>query len=164
MKILTFFTIILITSSCVKVKIEKDFDHKTTAETFFRGVYGCEPSVVDKFANDSISISYPIFEKLFNKTEFKGKESVKNFSSGFCNRWENARITLHESILEENKLVLFWGFSAKFIGESIPNGPSKNTEYSWGGISFFVFDDKGKILSEIGDESPNGLIYPVKAN
>lgn len=162
MKIFVYLFVILFVSSCMKDFIKIESNNKIIAEKFFRGVYGCNPTVVDKYASDSISISYPVFQRLFNKSEIKGKDSVKNFSSGFCSRWENAQITIHESIMEKNKLVMFWSFKARFIGESQLNGLTKNTDHDWGGITIFYFDDEGKVLSEIGEESADGLIYHLK--
>jgi len=162
MRKIIFFLLAILFISCIKAVVKVTPDKKTIAEKYFRGIYGCDPSVVDRFANDSISVSYPVFMRLFNKTEIKGKKSVKNFASGFCSKWEEAQITIHDSILEENKLVLFWSFNAKFVGESQLNGPEKNTEHAWGGISLFLFDDEGKILSEIGEESPDGMFYHLK--
>lgn len=162
MKNIVLFIIFILFLSHIIAVVKVTHDNKITAEKFFRGVYGCDPSVVDKFANDSISVSYPVFKRLFNKTEIKGKESVKNFAIGFCSRWENAQITIHESIMEENKVVLFWSFKAKFIGESQLDGPTKNTGYTWGGISLFHFDNEGKVLTEIGEENEKGLIYRLK--
>ncbi|MHC4090927.1 MAG: nuclear transport factor 2 family protein [Planctomycetota bacterium] len=123
-------------------------DRKALAEQFFRGVYGCEPSVVPDLGADSILISYPIFEDLFNTPAIRGRENVEEFARGFCSRWKNAQITIREAIAEGDRVVLIWSFRARNV--------ASGQESSWGGISLFRFDDAGKIIAEIGEESDPG--------
>jgi hypothetical protein len=77
MRILILFILLFLFTSCVKTEIEMNTDNKIIAEKFFRGIYGCDPSVVDNFASDSIVISYPVFERIFKKVAFRGQEEAK---------------------------------------------------------------------------------------
>lgn len=134
---------------------------KAQAETFVRGVYGCDPTVVDTLAGDDVLISYPIFAELFGTDAFRGREAVRGFAEGFCRRWEDARFTVHESVAEDNNVVLIWSFRARYAGPEAPGGPSPGEERAWGGISLFQFDDSGKIIAEIGEESTPGPMARV---
>ena len=135
-------------------------ERKALAERFFRGVYGCDPSVVDDLAADSIVVSYPIFERLYNTHAFRGREAVKNFATGFCSRWTDAQFTFHDAVADGDKVVLIWSFRARFLGSgtSQPGQPPVNKEQSWGGITLYRFDGAGKIVAEIGEESTPGPV------
>ena len=132
--------------------------HKTKAEQFFRGIYGCDPSVVDALASADIVSSYPIFEQLYNVTAFRGSEAVKDFATGFCSRWTDAHFIFHEAVAEGDKVVLVWSFRARFSGSGSnqQGGPPINQEQSWGGITLFRFNEEGKIVAEVGLESTPG--------
>ena len=156
MKNIILFSIFLLSISSYKVAAKEGSDQKKAAERFFKGIYGCEHSVVDQLAGDSVMVSYPIFETLFGKPTLRGRKDVKDFAIGFCSRWEVDQITIHDSIEEDNKVILLWSFKATFIGQSQTNGPKTNTEHSWGGITIFYFNDEGKIITEIGEESKPG--------
>lgn len=162
MKNFILFNIFLLSFSSFNVVAKEGIDQKKVAERFFRGIYGCEHSVVDKLAGDSVMVSYPIFETLFGKPTLRGRKDVKDFAIRFCSRWEVAQITIHDSIEEDNKVILLWSFKARFIGLSQTNGPETNTEHSWGGITIFYFNDVGKIIAEIGEESEPGPFERIK--
>ncbi len=154
-KCLWIIIIISIIIGCSKNGEKLNDEHKILAEKFIRGVYGCEPSVVDEFAADSVFITYPIFKELFNKPVIKGREAVKDFANVFCKRWKEAQITIHQSIAEGNKVVFVWSFSA--IRVTTPgDADSGGSRQSWGGITLYRFNDAGKIVSEIGEESSPG--------
>lgn len=141
---------------------ENGQEQKKLAEQYIRGVYGCDSTVVDNLAADSIIISYPIFEKLFNTPAIKGKDAVRHFVSHFCNSWKEPRYTFHEAIAESGKVVLVWSFKARYVGPPQPGVPPTNQEKSWGGITFIRFNDAGKIAAEIGEESDPGPYERVK--
>jgi hypothetical protein len=100
-------------------------ERKLLAERFFRGVYGCEPAAVPELASDSVLISYPIFEELFNTPTIRGRENVEEFAVGFCSRWKDAQITIHEAIADGDQVVLVWssGRIVVEIGEESEPGP-----------------------------------------
>ena len=150
--------VLLLLIGCSKVSDNIEEERKLLAERFFRGVYGCEPSVVDELASDDIVVSYPIFERLFNTPAIRGQEAVKEFATGFCNRWTDAQITIHEAIAEGDRVVLLWNFRGRNIGSSRPDVEPTNQEHSWGGITLFRFDEAGKIVAEIGEESTPGPV------
>ena len=128
--------------------INKKEELKALAEKYFEGIYGCNPSVVDDLAADSIIISYPIFEKIFGAPVIRGKDSVKNFVEHFCGKWKDAQFTFHETIAEGNNVVIVWSSKAR-------NASSKVVE-SWGGITLFKFNNQNQIAQEVGEESTPG--------
>ena len=123
-------------------------DLAARAERFFRGVYGCDPTVVLELAGNDVFVSYPMFQELFGAPAIRGRANVENFARGFCSRWQDAEITVHEAVAEGNQVVLMWSFRARSTasGEAV----------SWGGISLFQFDDSRRIIAEIGEESEPG--------
>jgi hypothetical protein len=151
----------LVVSACGGVGDNVASERKAIAERFFRGVYACDPSVVDDLASDSIVVSYPIFEKLFNTSAIRGRQVVKEFATGFCERWEDARITIHEAVEEEDRVVLVWSFRARNVGSAQSDVTPSNQEHSWGGITLYRFDVEGKIVAEIGLESAPGPMERV---
>jgi uncharacterized protein (TIGR02246 family) len=130
-------------------------------ERFMRGVYGCDPSVVDALAADSVVLSYPIFEQLYHTPALRGRPAVRSFAEGFCSRWKEGRLTVHESLADGDNVVLVWSFRARFVGSESPGGPAAGEEQAWGGITFYRFDDSGKITAEIGEESTPGPMARV---
>ncbi len=131
-------------------------DLKALAERFFRGVYTGNSSVVDDLAGDEIAITYPVFARIFNTSTIRGRKAVKDFVTHFSSRWADGRITIHEVIGEGPSVVLLWSFQAKNIGSLQPGEPPSQQRHSWGGITLFRFDDSGKIIAEIGEESAPG--------
>jgi len=125
-------------------------DRVALAEQFFRGVYGCDASVVGELASEDIVTSYPIFETLFQKPGIQGREAVEAFATNFCKKWKDAQVTIHESVTEDDRVVLIWGFQAR--------DSATGKEHTWGGISLFRFDDAGKIVAEMGLESAPGPV------
>lgn len=131
-------------------------ERRDQAERFFRGVYGCGPEVVDELAADSVVLSYPIFADLYGTPAFKGREAVRGFAERFCSRWDEARFTFHERLADGDNVVLVWSFRARFVGPASPEGPAPGEEQAWGGITLYQFDDSGRIIGEIGEESTPG--------
>ena len=145
--------LLLLLNACGSTSVKMETERTARAERFFRGVYGCTPSVVDELAGDDIVVSYPIFERLFNKSAIRGREAVRDFANGFCKRWADARITIHETVAQEDKVILIWGFRARDVGSAQRGKPPTNREHSWGGMTLYRFDGAGKIVAEIGEES-----------
>ena len=137
---------------------------KAQAERFFRGVYGCDATVVDELASADVVLSYPIFQQLYGTPAIAGRDAVKDFAKTFCSRWSNARISFHEAIAEGDRVVLVWSYSARFegTGEETPGLPPVGEEQSWGGISLFIFNENGEIEAEIGEESSPGPIKRIR--
>ncbi len=139
-------------SACASPQVERI----ASAERFFRGVYGCDPSVVDDLAAEDIVVTYPVFEELFGAPAIRGREALKQFVAGFCERWTEGEVDIHEVVSDGDKVVLVWSFRARNVRAS-PNGqPPTNPKRSWGGITLFRFDGAGKIIAEIGEESEPG--------
>jgi ketosteroid isomerase-like protein len=128
-------------------------DRAASAERFFRGVYACDPGAVADLAAEDVVISYPIFEKLFGTPAIRGREAVKEFAAGFCQRWADPHVTIHEAISEGDRVVLLWSFQARNVGSAQKDTPPTNQVHSWGGITLFRFDKDGKIVAEIGEET-----------
>lgn len=137
-------------SFVITTPAESEADLAAIAEQFFRGVYGCDASVVDELASEEIVISYPIFETLFNKPGIRGRDAVHVFADNFCKKWSEAQVTIHETVREGDKVVLVWGFQAR--------DTATGKEHAWGGISLFRFDREAKVAAEMGLESTPGPI------
>jgi SnoaL-like domain len=133
-------------------------EQKALAEKYFRGIYGSDSTVVDELAADNIIISYPIFQKIFNKSVIKGKDAVRHFSNRFSNRWSEPKVTFHDVVAESDKVMLVWGFKARNVGSIQPGIAPSGKEESWGGITFIRFNRDGKVEAEIGEESSPGPI------
>ena len=132
------------------------------AELLFRSVYeGGNITNIENLTNEEIVASYPIFEQIFNKNAIHGREAYKQFAIGFNTRWKNCRVTIDETIRQEDKVVLIWSFSAQRVNENEPNN-SSDQQHNWGGITFFRFDESGKIIEEIGLESTPGPFGRMK--
>lgn len=153
---LLLFAFLLPLFSCNNTDRDLNAVHKEIGERYFRGVYGCDPSVVDDLTADDVFISYPVFKQLFNKSAIRGRKAVKDFVNGFCSRWKDSQITIHETVAEGNTTIFLWSFKALYVGPAQPNGPANNTEHSWGGITLIRFNDQGKIIEETGEESTPG--------
>lgn len=137
-------------------------EHKLTAERFIRGLYAGDLSVIDELAGDSIVISYPIFQKVFNAPAIRGHAAAKKFSTGFASRWADPIITIHDTIAEGQDVVLVWSFSARHVGTTEAGQQPSNEIESWGGMTLFRFDADGKIVAEIGEESAPGPMERVR--
>lgn len=149
-KLFYILSFLLLLNACNTTNNNTTEEQKTIAQKFMKGVYGCDPSVVDELAADSILITYPIFVNIFGSPAIRGRDSVKNFVNHFCSKWKDPQFTFHETIAQENKVVIVWGFKARNV--------SSNKVQSWGGITLFRFNDDGKITAEIGEESSPGPI------
>lgn len=135
---------------------DKAQERKALAERYFQGIYECNLSVIDELADENIVVSYPIFETLINTPTNQGREAVKNFHSGFCKRWTDTKLTIHESVAEGNKVVLIWSFKARNMASYQRGDPDDKQIQSWGGISVFHFNESDKIVAEFGEESQPG--------
>ncbi len=149
-------SMLFLVTACSTPRLDLGVEYKAKAEQFFRGVYGCNASAIDELASDDIALSYPIFQQIYNTPTIRGLEAVKNFSKRFCSRWADAKITIHDSIAENNQVMLLWSFQARNVGAIGGNDAPTNEVHGWGGISYFHFDESGKIVSEVGEESDPG--------
>ena len=155
--------VLVVLMGCATSNDDLSTERKARAERFVRGVYGCGPSVVDELAADSVISSYPVFAEIFATPALRGQEAVREFAEGFCSRWEDGQFTVHESLADGGNVVLVWSYRARFVGPESPGGPVPGEEQAWGGITFFQFDDAGKITAEIGEESTPGPMARVAA-
>ena len=132
---------------------DRSFDNQSsTAESFFRAIYGCAPENLTGVANPDVATSYPIFETLFDTQVIRGLDAVVAFSNSFCRRWGEPSIAIDDVIGDSDQVVLVWSFSAN---DQLAEDPA-HARQSWGGISVFSFDDLGRVLSEFGEESSPG--------
>lgn len=132
-------------------------DLRPSAERFFTGVFGCEAGWIDEVAAENVRISYPIFDSIFGVPVVEGREAVKNFGVGFCSRWKDPRIELHEVLQDSGRVVLVWQFSALEAAADSTEGVPE-VRHSWGGISLFRFDEENRLIEEVGEESSPGPI------
>jgi len=129
-------------------------DRRVLAERFFRGIWGGDPSVVDELAAADVRISYPIFGRLYGTPVVRGRDAVRRLVTGFAEQWANPVITIDETVSDGESVVLVWTFRARNVGEGSES--SRGEEHGWGGITLFRFDEGGKIVEEIGEESDPG--------
>ena len=154
--VLPFVVGLAANAACSEPRVPAPPDLRASAEGFFSGVFGCEPDAIDRFAANEVAVSYPIFSTIFGNPVVRGREAVKQFSAGFCSRWADPELTVHESLQDGDRVVLVWGFSA--IPTNTDSLSARPARESWGGISFFRFDESGLVIEEIGEESTPGPV------
>jgi hypothetical protein len=142
---------VLVASPWAGRAADPDVAHDAVAQRYFRGVYGCDPAVVDDLASDDIVVSYPVFETLFKKPALRGREAVRAFAVRFCEKWADPHIEFHEAVSEGDRVVLLWSFRARDTGSTPPG-----REHRWGGLTLLRFDQAGKVEAEVGEESEPG--------
>jgi hypothetical protein len=117
--------------------------------------------VVDELAAEDVIITYPIFQKLFGRPVIRGHKAAKDFADGFSRRWVETEITFHETIAQEDQVVLVWSFKGRNVGSARDDIKATNETHRWGGITLIRFNDGGKIAAEIGEESDPGPLGRV---
>jgi hypothetical protein len=68
--------LILLLNACGGSRVPVEADLEASAEQFFRGVYGCNASVIDELASEDIVVTYPLFERVFSTPALRGRETV----------------------------------------------------------------------------------------
>jgi len=149
-------SLFLLVTACRQSAPDLRSQRIAAAERYIAGLYGSDPSVVDALASDDIVVSYPIFEKLYGTSALRGREAVKALAVRFGQKWANPKVAFDEAIFEGNTVVLVWSFRARNIAPLSTDEPTPNQEQSWGGITVIRFDEAGKILAEVGEESTPG--------
>lgn len=140
--------VLFVAGSCT----EPGASEPETAERFFRAVYGCTGETLDSLASAGVRMSYPIFAERLGMPVLEGRDAVQQFSAGFCQRWRDPEVVIHEVVSDPGRVVLVWSYSA--LAEAAPD--SAQTRASWGGISVFEFDAHGRVVAEYGEESTPG--------
>lgn len=125
---------------------------EVAAERFFRAVYGCTGESLDSLAHPGVRMSYPIFAEQLGSAVLEGRDAVERFSAGFCQRWSDPEVTVHEVVSDSGRVVLVWSYSAISAGD----GDAAGGEVGWGGISVFEVDELGRVVAEYGEESTPG--------
>lgn len=123
-------------------------DFRKLAKHFFVDVYQGRPAVVDELAADDIVATYPIFTRIFDTPVLRGREAYKRHAVNFSQTWKNGEVVIHDELVEGNTVVLVWSFQANLAATGEPS--------RWGGITLIRFDDAGKVVAEIGEESDPG--------
>jgi hypothetical protein len=149
---ITVLSLLLAVVACSTGEVSSVEDHAATAESFFRSVYGCASESLEELANPNVVVSYPIFDTLYDTPVIRGRAAVLEFSRSFCRRWGETSISVDEVINDDDRVVLVWSFSA---GDQRAEDSSQARQ-SWGGISVFSFDDSGRVIQEVGEESSPG--------
>ncbi len=124
---------------------------RDVAEHYFRGVYGCDPAVVEELAAPDVVATYPVFASLYGKPALRGRDEVTAFAEHFCRKWADARFVFEDAVSDDQRVVLLWSFSAR---DTEAGADAART--TWGGISLFRFNAAGRITAEIGEESSPG--------
>ena len=130
-------------------------ERKLAAERFMRGVYDCEPSVVQELAADSVLISYPVFQEMFGTPAIRGRDDVEAFASRFCSQWKDVTLTITDAVADSDRVVFMWNFEARNV--------SSGQRSSLGGITLYRFNAPGEIVAEIGEESDPGPVERLSA-
>jgi len=142
-----------LSGACADSRAALETDRKERAERFLRGVYGCDPSVLDELASEDVVSSYPVFEKVYGTPALRGREAIEVLVGRFCERWTDARLSVADAVAEGDRVVLVWTFEAR------PKGaPPETPPAAWGGITRIRFDEAGRIVEELGEESTPGPI------
>lgn len=152
------------TPEAIDLSTGSTMNYITLAQRWFRGVYGLDPSVVDELAAEDVIASYPIFQELFGQPVISGQEAVKGFAVGFGQRWVETEVTFHETIVQDDQVVLIWSFKGRNVGAARADIKPTNEIHEWGGITLIRFNSKGKIVAEIGEESEPGPIGRVSSD
>ena len=134
----------------------KNMEYSDIAQRWLRGVYGTDPTVVNELAAEDVVISYPIFQELFGKSALRGKEAARDFANGFRQRWKETELTFHETVVQDDQVVLIWSFKGRNVGSARDNVNPTNKIHESGGITLIRFNDEGMIAAEIGEESEPG--------
>jgi hypothetical protein len=148
--------VLCLLNACSTPSVSVQADRKILAERYFRGVYGCNPSIIDELAATNIVVSYPIFEQILQTPAIRGRDAVKGFANRFCSRWSDAQISIDKAIAERDQVVLVWSFRARNIAPLQPGQTPSGAEQSWGGITLFRFGPDNKVVAELGEESAPG--------
>ena len=131
---------------------------------YFRGVYSGDTSVVERFAAEDVAMTYPIFARIFDTPVLRGQSAVREFVSGFAQRWIESHLEIHEIVAGENTVVLVWSFRARRASDGTSASPEARTPQSWGGITLLRFDESGRIIAEVGEESEPGPMARLSEN
>lgn len=159
---LCFVCIIFLCNSCSTTCTHTETNHKAIAERYFNAIYGCQQSVIDELVSKDIVVSYPIFQTLYHKPSIRGLDAVKQFSAVFCSKWADAQLTINDAVEEGNRVAIVWSFQARNVGAIQPGAQPDNQLHTWGGISLLLFNNAGKIVEEIGEESDPGPAARLK--
>lgn len=126
------------------------------AERYFSAVYGCQRELVDSVVADSIVVSYPVFESIFGAPAIRGRDAVGRFAEHFCETWRHPETTIHEAVQDGRTIVLLWAFRASPAPVDSVADPGPSAPQTWGGITWLRFDDEGKVVLDLGEESSPG--------
>jgi hypothetical protein len=156
MRSAAILAVTIVAVSCAHPERPHVEDLRAPAEQYLSAVYGCRSELVDSVVSDSIVASYPIFETVFGTSALRGREAVRRYAEGFCGRWADPELTIHEAVQDGRRVALVWEFRAvPTFGDSLNDSISAAPQ-SWGGITFLRFDEAGKVVLEVGEESTPG--------
>ena len=151
--------LMLLLNSCSPLGNKQEL--KTIAERYFRGIYGCDSTVVyiSLLITSQSAIQYS--KKYLTNLQSRGHDAVKHFSSHFCSRWNEAKISFPGNCCRVKQGSFDMDFKARNVGALQPDVPPTGEVKSWGGISLIRFNKAGKIEAEIGEESEPGPIERI---
>ena len=158
-----WITIVFLSIATSVLSADSKSERIATAEEYFRGIYGGDPSVVDRLTSENIVVSYPIIQNVAGTPAIRGRDAVKALVARFGKKWADPHYEFHETVCEGDRVVLLWSFHARSLAETPPGQAKSDDDYSWGGITLIRFDENGKISAEIGEESNPGPYERVHA-
>lgn len=156
MKRVTWIVLLCTLSACAPSRVATGPRNREIAERFFRGVYGCDLSVIEKLAAEDIVVSYPIFTELTGSPFIRGRDALERFDTRFCQRWKDPQITIDRIVAENDTVVLVWSYRARDTAAAPQPDAGGGPERSWGGITVYRVNPDGRIASEFGEESTPG--------
>ena len=113
---------------------------------------------MDALAADDIKVSYPIFRSIFGRPTLQGLQEVREFARGFNQRWADPQISIEETVEAAGRVVLRWSYQARDVGSRPGDSPPTNKVHRWTGITIYRFDERGKIVAEVGEESAPTMV------
>ncbi|MGB0714903.1 MAG: nuclear transport factor 2 family protein [Phycisphaerae bacterium] len=151
----------LVTFGCGPPKHRVTRQSATIAEQYFRAVYSGDVELVEELTADDVVVSYPVFQRVFNKPALEGRQDVAAFSRRFSSRWADREITIHDTLTDGDDVAIIWSFRARPTDtDGLQSGGSPYDDdkglRDWGGISIVRLNSAGKIVAEFGEESEPG--------
>lgn len=129
---------------------------KELASQFFTSVYEGNSSIVEELVAEFSIVTNPIFMRLFNLPALRGRKAYMDHAINFSSTWKNGKVTIHEIVAEGQTVSLLCSFRARKVSANHPPESHMGGEHQWGGITLLHFNEAGKVIAEIGEESEPG--------
>lgn len=149
----------VLVAGCWTIPSDLPERHIAAAQRYFGAVYGGDTAAVNALVGDDIVISYPVFESLFGTSALRGRQAAREFAAHFARRWGESSFRIERSVADSAQVALVWSFRARSLAP-----PDSGQMSAWGGITYIRFDEAGRIVAEIGEESTPGPMGRLAAS